>query len=116
MIGDDHEDNEEFNSYIEDEDAHDNQDIQLANDSHIADERLHPVDSPMKMDGDNDKDIVYNTGGDHKLAKIMNNSGHVELVGNDTAPTSMVSGERNDLLAYGKELALELGPRYGPVA
>ena len=63
MIGDDHEDNEEFNSYIEDEDAHDNQDIQLANDSHIADERLHPVDSPMKMDGDNDKDKMYDSEG-----------------------------------------------------
>jgi predicted aldo/keto reductase-like oxidoreductase len=28
----------------------------------------------------------------------------------------LTDGERNDLLAYGKELALELGPRYGPVA
>jgi predicted aldo/keto reductase-like oxidoreductase len=28
----------------------------------------------------------------------------------------LTDAERNDLLAYGKELALELGPRYGPVA
>lgn len=52
----------------------------------------------VDLDGDSDKDILYNTGGDHKLAKIMNNSGHIQLVGYDTAPTSMVSGERNDLL------------------